>query len=131
MIKSKLVTSLLAVFISTASAVADVSVPQFFSDNMVLQRGEAVPVWGKADPGEAVTVTFSGQTKKAEADKDGKWLVKLDSMDANAEGSTLTVSGKNKLEIENVLVGEVWICSGQSNMQWTVSNSMNPAEEKG
>ena len=129
MIKLKPIAGLLALLSCTASAVADVSVPQFFSDNMVLQRGEAVPVWGKADPGEAVTVAFAGQSKKAEADKDGKWMVKLDAMDANAEGATLTVSGKNKLEIENVLVGEVWICSGQSNMQWTVSRSMNPDEE--
>ena len=89
-----------------------------FADNMVLQRGRAVPVWGVADPGETVTVSFAGQTKTAMAGADGKWRVALDPMDASAESRVLTIAGaSNAEEIQNVLVGEVWFASGQSNME--------------
>lgn len=89
-----------------------------FADGMVLQRGRNVPVWGTAEPGEAVTVAFAGQTKTATADASGKWRINLDAMDASRENRTMTVSGAaNKEEIKNVLVGEVWFASGQSNMQ--------------
>ena len=89
----------------------------------------AVPVWGWAEVGEEVTVSFAGQTKKTTAGDDGKWMIKLDSLKANAKGSTLTISGNNKINLDNVLVGEVWICSGQSNMEWAIRQSMNPKEE--
>ena len=89
-----------------------------FADNMVLQRGRAVPVWGVADPGEKVTVTFAGQTKSAQAGEDGKWSVSLDAMDASKENRVLTVAGASNSEaIKNVLVGEVWFASGQSNTE--------------
>ena len=89
-----------------------------FADNMVLQRGRAVPVWGVADPGEAVTVSFAGQTKKTKACADGKWRVALDPMDASAENRVMKIAGAaNAEEIKNVLVGEVWFASGQSNME--------------
>ena len=89
-----------------------------FADNMVLQRGRAVPVWGVADPGEAVTVSFAGQTKKTKAGADGKWRVVLDQMEASAENRVLKIAGANNSEkIRNVLVGEVWFASGQSNME--------------
>jgi sialate O-acetylesterase len=106
-----------------ASAHADVKLASIFGDSMVLQRELPVPVWGWAEPGEAVTVTLGSQTKKAEADKDGKWQVKLDALETNAEGLTLAVEGNNKIELNGVLVGEVWICSGQSNMEWSLSSS--------
>ena len=108
---------------------ADVKLPPVIGNGMVLQRDMAVPVWGWAEAGEEVTVSFAGQTKKAKASDDGKWIVKLDSLKANANGATLTVSGKNKINLDNVLVGEVWICSGQSNMEWSIRQSMNPKEE--
>ena len=89
-----------------------------FADNMVLQRGRAVPVWGVADPGEEVTVSFAGQTKKTKAGADGKWRVALDPMDASAENRVMKIAGAaNAEEIKNVLVGEVWFASGQSNME--------------
>ena len=89
-----------------------------FADNMVLQRGRAVPVWGVADPGEKVTVAFAGQTKTAQAGADGKWSVSLDAMDASKENRVLTVAGASNTEtIKNVLVGEVWFASGQSNTE--------------
>lgn len=108
---------------------ADVSVLGIFGDHMVLQRDLAVPVFGMADPGEEVTVSFAGQTKSTVADDSGEWMVKLDPLKASAEGRTLTIAGTNQLEAKDVLVGDVWICSGQSNMEWSVSSSNNPQEE--
>lgn len=93
------------------------------SDHMVLQREKPVAVWGWADAGEKVTVAFAGQSKTATAEADGRWSLKLDAMPASAESRTLVVSGKDshKVELADVLVGEVWLGSGQSNMAMTVS----------
>jgi len=115
----------LALVSIAASAVAEVKLPAVFTDHMVLQRGQAVPVWGWAAPNEKVTVTFRDQTKTATADADGKWLVKLDALDVGEPGS-LTVKGTNEINRSDVLVGEVWVCSGQSNMQWSVAQSIDP-----
>jgi sialate O-acetylesterase len=98
-----------------ARSAADVKLPQVLSSHMVLQRDAAVPVWGTAAPGEAVTVKFRDQTKTATADKDGKWAVKLDALKAGGPDA-LVVSGKNTVTLDDVLVGEVWVGSGQSNM---------------
>lgn len=98
---------------------ADVKLPDVFSDNMVLQREQTVPVWGTADPGEKVNVSLNGQTASATAGKDGKWMARLGKMTAGGPFE-MTVSGKNTVTFRNVLVGEVWLCSGQSNMWWTV-----------
>lgn len=106
---------------------ADVVLPSILSNGMVLQRETPAPVWGWADPGEEVTVEFAGQTKKVMPDRDGKWMVKLDALEASAEPRNMTISGKNKIRLENVLVGEVWIASGQSNMEWTF-NQIDPTE---
>ena len=108
---------------------ADVKLPNVIGSGMVLQRDMAVPVWGWAEAGEEVTVSFAGQTKKTKTGDDGKWTVSLDPLKANENGSALTITGKNKITLENVLVGEVWICSGQSNMEWAIRQSMNPKEE--
>ena len=108
---------------------ADVKLPNVIGSGMVLQRDMAVSVWGWAEAGEEVTVSFAGQTKKTKTGDDGKWTVSLDPLKANENGSALTITGKNKITLENVLVGEVWICSGQSNMEWAIRQSMNPKEE--
>lgn len=100
-----------------AGARADVKLPAIIGSGMVLQRGVEVPLWGQADAGEEVTVSFAGQSKKTKASADGKWQVKLDALEASKEGRPLTIKGKNSLLLDNVLVGEVWVCSGQSNMQ--------------
>jgi len=107
---------------------ADVSLPSLFSDHMVLQRDLADPVWGKAEPGEKVTVSINGQSKETEADDEGKWMVKLDPMSAGGPFQ-MVVQGENKIVLQNILVGEVWVCSGQSNMQLSINNSDNTAVE--
>ncbi len=109
--------------LSHAVAHAELKLPAVFSDHMVLQQKQADPVWGWDTPGTAVTVSFAGQTKSATADATGKWMVKLDPLPANATPAALTVQGSSKKEITNVLVGEVWICSGQSNMAWSVNQT--------
>lgn len=94
-----------------------------FSDHMVLQREKPVAIWGWADPGEKVTVAFAGQSKSATAGTDGKWKLHLDALPASAESRTLLITGKDgrKVEVKDVLVGEVWLGSGQSNMAMTVA----------
>ncbi|MBU62641.1 MAG: hypothetical protein CMI26_09075 [Opitutae bacterium] len=116
----KLKLSLLYIFLGCAFGMtwmnASISVDRMFSDGMVLQRGQSIPFWGMADAGEPVTIAFREQLKKTTAGKDGKWLVKLDGLKLGPAGK-LTVSGKaNKVEFKDVLVGEVWVGSGQSNM---------------
>ena len=101
--------------LSAATALAEVKLPPAISEHMVLQRGIAAPIWGTAEPGEEVSVSIAGQTKKAKADEKRNWKVKLDPLKV-AEGLTLTVKGTNTIEIKDVLVGEVWVGSGQSNM---------------
>jgi sialate O-acetylesterase len=120
--------AVLAVMIASSVATADVKLQPLFGDNMVLQRDMKVPVWGTAAPGEAVTVTISGQRAEAAADKDGKWMVRLAPMKAGGPFE-LTVAGKNTLTIKNVMVGEVWMASGQSNMEFTMAGVLNAAEE--
>lgn len=105
---------------------AELRLPSVFGSHMVLQREMAVPVWGWADAGEEVTVTFRDQTKTATADGEGRWSVKLDPL-AVGDPATLTVTGQQgKVEFTDVLVGEVWVCSGQSNMQWSVQLGLDP-----
>src|SRR5436190_4655414 len=102
---------ILAVFVlSATSLLADVRMPAIFTDHMVLQQGQKNRVWGWADPGEEVIVTIAGQKQTAKADDKGKWLVTLDAL-AVGGPHTLNLAGKNKLAVQDILVGEVWICS--------------------
>jgi len=105
-----------------------IRLPQIISDNMVLQQNKPIKVWGWADPGEKVTVLFKSQTKSIKADKSGKWIVVLASEKAGGPFQ-LTIKGKNTITLNSILIGEVWVCSGQSNMEWTVRNSKNAEEE--
>jgi len=104
---------------------AELKLPAIISDHMVLQQKQTNPIWGWDAPGTKVTVTFSGQTKSAEAAGDGRWTVKLDPVEVNATPQVLTIAGSTKREIQDVLVGEVWMCSGQSNMGFTLSGDWN------
>ena len=120
---------LLSVFLC-ASSRADVSLPAIFSDHMVLQQGVAAPVWGTAAPGERVTVSFAGRSASAEAGSDGRWSVHLGPLPASGESGSLTIRGRNEIVIRDVLVGEVWLGSGQSNMAMTVSRSRDAGQEQ-
>jgi sialate O-acetylesterase len=113
----------------TLHSSGEVSLPAMFSEHMVLQSGVPVPVWGWADPGEEVTVTIGQQTKTTKAGANKKWGVKLDPLSVG-EPQRLIVKGRNTIEIADVLVGEVWLCSGQSNMAFTVGKAMNFEQEK-
>src|SRR5262245_39639474 len=106
---------------------ADIKLPALISDGMVLQQGMPAPLWGWADEGESVTVEFQNQKVTATA-KGGKWMVRLKPLKAGGP-FTLTVSGKNRIELKNVLVGEVWICGGQSNMEWRLNRVDNAEAE--
>ena len=107
---------------------ANVKMPLIFSDGMVLQRNKEIPVWGWADANEKVEVHFNKQTKTTQADKNGKWTIKLAAEKAGGPFE-LIITGKNKIIIKDVLVGEVWICSGQSNMEFQVSKTKNAEKE--
>ncbi len=111
------------------SAPADVSLPGFYGDHMVLQRDMPLHLRGRAEPGEKVTVEFSGHTASVTAEDDGTWTVTLPEMQACSEPQTLTVKGRNTIVLQDVLVGEVWLCSGQSNMEWPVSRCVNAEAE--
>ncbi|MEZ5353507.1 MAG: sialate O-acetylesterase [Bryobacteraceae bacterium] len=115
--------------IAALPLLADVRLPNVIGDHMVLQRGVPVRVFGWASPGESVTVQFNGQTSTTTAAPDGKWQAWLRPMQANATGADMTVAGSNTVTVHDVLVGEVWVGSGQSNMQWTVQNSNNSDAE--
>ncbi|MFO0904655.1 MAG: sialate O-acetylesterase [Pirellulales bacterium] len=114
--------------ISASSLRADVRLPKVFGDHMVLQQKSQVAVWGWADAGEDVSVTLGGATATAKAGADGKWRVQLATPEAGGPHE-LAVKGKNEVKLTDVLIGEVWIASGQSNMEWPVAASTNPAEE--
>ncbi len=124
----RLVPFLMFSLVLTGFVNADVKLPAIFGNNMVLQQKIACPVWGWGDAGEEVSVSIAGQTKSTQADENGKWSVKLDPLEVG-EPLTMTVKGKNELKFENVLVGEVWLGSGQSNMQWSVVNSTNSKDD--
>ena len=116
--------------LASVSARADVTLNTIFADHMVLQREIPVAVYGVAEPGEKVSVAYAGQTKSATADKDGAWCVKLDAMKAATNSATMTVTGKNTLTLKDVVVGDVWICSGQSNMDFTPGAYSGPNDPK-
>ncbi len=122
---ARILFGLIAVLTFALGARANVSLPDVISEGMVLQQGQAIPIWGKADPGEVVTVHFAGQSKKTIAAMDGTWRVKLDPMRANATPATMIISGKNTIELKNILIGEVWLVSGQSNMERLLSETAN------
>lgn len=115
-----------AAFTASLSAFAAVELASPFTSHAVLQRELPVPVWGSAEPGEKVTVTFAGQKRKAQAGADGAWRVELKPLKASAEGRELVVTGSKTavpLRLTDVLVGEVWVASGQSNMDFTVAKT--------
>ncbi|HEV7403445.1 MAG TPA: sialate O-acetylesterase [Chthoniobacteraceae bacterium] len=120
---------LLLLFASAVSVRANVKLPALFSDHMVVQANAPAPVWGWAEPGEEITVSLAGQTKTTKADAEGRWKVQLDPLKTNDQPLELTVAGKNTVTVKDVLVGEVWLGSGQSNMALNVGAVKNADEE--
>lgn len=118
-----------ALLCSASGVFADVKLPAIFSDHMVLQREKPIAVWGWADDGEQVTVQLGNDSVSTEA-KGGKWRVLLSPMKAGGPHK-LSVQGKNKVEFNDVLLGEVWICSGQSNMEWPLNHAFESQEAIG
>jgi sialate O-acetylesterase len=119
--RTLVLTTLLAALSFTAQA--ELTLPAIIGDHMVLQQKQANPIWGWDIPGTGISVSFAGQTKDTKTGSDGKWMVKLDALPANSKPTTMSIKGTSTKELKNVLVGEVWICSGQSNMQWSVQSS--------
>lgn len=117
----RVVVSVAALVLSGLSARADVRLPGVISEGMVVQRDAPIHLWGWAEEGERVTATFAGQKASTEA-KNGRWSLTLKPRPAGGP-FRLTIAGKNTLDLSNVLVGDVWVCSGQSNMEWSLRNS--------
>ena len=117
-IKSILVLPIAACCLAAPMASATVAVNGLFSDHMVLQRDMPCPIWGTAAASKTITVAFNGQTKTATSDAAGNWQLNLDAIPAKTTGSSLTIAedGANTLTFSDVVVGDVWICGGQSNM---------------
>lgn len=119
----------LAFLLLSVTAFANIHLPKIFGDNMVLQRNKQIPVWGWGDAGEQVTIQFNKEEPKTvKADATGKWMLMLDPEKAGGP-YTLTVKGNNTVTFNNVLVGEVWICSGQSNMEFAMRSAINSDKE--
>lgn len=117
------------VLLLTCPAPAEVKLPAVFSSHMVLQMSAPIPVWGTAKSGEKVAVTIAGRSASTAADTQGRWKVLLQPIDTPGGPHQMTVAGSNTILFEDVLIGEVWVCSGQSNMQWTVASSRDSEKE--
>ncbi len=120
----------LLLFVCCASfiTVANIKLPKVLNDHMVLQRNKPITVWGWADPNEKITAQFNKQTKSAKADKNGKWIITLSAESAGGPFQ-LILKGKNIITLNDILVGEVWVCSGQSNMEWPL-RAVNHADKE-
>ncbi|CAN5672060.1 sialate O-acetylesterase [soil metagenome] len=123
----KIILSSLVLF-TCFNLMANVRLPKIFGDNMVLQRGQQIPVWGWADSKEKITIKFNKQTKTVVADRYGKWRINLDNEQAGGPFE-MEVTGKNTIRFADVLVGDVWVCSGQSNMEFALVNATGAATE--
>src|SRR5882724_11951443 len=121
--KGLLITAICFVFLGGIECKANVVLPDVISDSMVLQRDRPVSIWGQADAGEVVTVRFSGQSRTVKAEADGHWRIQLGVFHANPNPITMTIAGKNTIDLKNILVGEVWVVAGQSNMQRLLSET--------
>ncbi|HQU41921.1 MAG: 9-O-acetylesterase, partial [Planctomycetia bacterium 21-64-5] len=115
--------------LSSQSALAEVTLPAIIGSHMVLESGMPLTIWGWADAGEEVSIAIGDVKAHAKADANGDWLVKLPPISASAEPREMTVSGMNTIKLTDILVGEVWIGSGQSNMEWLVAKSDKATEE--
>ncbi len=115
---------------SLIKPMGQLKLPRVFGSNMVLQANSAIPIWGSANPGEKVSVSLGSEKRVANADESGEWHLRLSARKANATPAHMSVtSGGETIQFENVLIGEVWVCAGQSNMEWELSQSANAKNE--
>ncbi|MGZ8550449.1 MAG: sialate O-acetylesterase, partial [Chitinophagaceae bacterium] len=126
MTKKLIVLVLLFCIVETKAAV---KLPKIFTSNMVLQRDKPIKIWGWADKDENVTVSFNGQSVQSKADKSGNWIITLKPMAFGGPYQMKVAGKKNAIDLKNILIGDVWICSGQSNMEWIIKNT-NSAEKE-
>lgn len=125
---NKLLATILLILLTSVTIHA-VTLPQIFSDNMVLQRDKPIRIWGWATKGESITITLHGQTVKTKADKNGTWAVVLNPMTFGGPFELSVQAKSGNLTLKNILIGDVWICSGQSNMEWTLNSTKDAAKE--
>lgn len=118
----------MVMLLNSSALLAFVRLPSIFSDNMVLQQGMPVRIWGWADPGEKINLSFSEQWKTAVTNEEGKWSVLLDELNYGGPYEMI-ITGENEIILHNILVGEVWVSSGQSNMEWPLSLTQNAEQE--
>ena len=127
----KTIIILLSLMAASLVSQAQIRLPEVITDNMVLQQGKQVTIWGEAAPMTEVTVQFMKQKRKATADQIGRWKVILEPMEAVLKPQVMTIrSGKHKVELNNILVGEVWLASGQSNMEYSMNNHTKYAKPR-
>ena len=122
-------TLLMAFSLPISNSWSKVKLPGFFGNSMVLQQEKEIRIWGWADSGEKIEVSLAAASASVIADSEGKWAATLPAMKANKAAQTLSVSGSNTITLKDVLIGEVWLCSGQSNMEWAVRSSSDSANE--
>ncbi|MDP4292626.1 MAG: sialate O-acetylesterase, partial [Bacteroidota bacterium] len=123
LLKNLMATALI-LFVSV-STFAEVKLPHIIGNNMVIQANKPVAIWGQAAAGEEVTVRFANQVKKTTTDHSGLWRVVLDPIKTSSKPATMTISGANTIKLDNILVGEVWVCSGQSNMEFPLAKGLS------
>lgn len=123
------VASILAILYAGSDVLAQLEVAPLVGDGMVVQREQSIPVWGTATPGAMVTVTLPGNEAAATADESGRWLALLPALEVGGPYTMTIASGDDRVEIADVWSGDVWLASGQSNMEWTITNSLNAEEE--
>ena len=127
--KRKITFLLVLLLVMVSSSYAQLEVATIFTDNMVLQRDTEVPIWGWTEEKTPVMVYFMDKKYSATVDAKGKWRAKLPATAAGGPYEIRIEQGKNSKKLQNVLFGDIWVCSGQSNMEWTLQNSMRAKEE--
>lgn len=130
MLRFRIVGFLALLLLSPAISCAELKLPAMFSDSMVLQRDQPIKIWGWATSGSYVSVSLGDQNKTAKADEGGRWELMLDALSAGGPHQLMIEGDGEKFVAKDVLVGEVWLCSGQSNIAMTVSRSKNAAKEE-
>ena len=122
---------LISLMIFPMTCISQLKIASIFSDNMVLQREKQIPIWGKGLPGKTVSVSCANTTKAVKVKTDSTWSVYFPAQKANSKPQTIRItSGTSKIELNNILIGDIWICSGQSNMEWAMSKEIHWKQEK-